>query len=161
MAFLTWAARGKGLNLVGILETAVQRATPIALAALSGVLCERSGIVNIAIEGMMLTAALCAALVGSVPGSLWLGCCHRCSSAACWARLLAVLSIRFKVNQIISGTAINILATGGTSFISAKFLADLSASEQPRQVPQRCLCRCSRAFLSWARSFSRATSSST
>jgi simple sugar transport system permease protein len=123
LAFLTWAARGRSLNLEGVLETAVQRATPIALAALSGVLCERSGIVNIAIEGMMLTAALVSAVVGSVSGSLWVGLGAAMLSAGLLGALLAVLSIRFKVNQIISGTAINILATGGTSYISAKFLS--------------------------------------
>ena len=123
LAFLTWAARGRSLNLEGVLETAVQRATPIALAALSGVLCERSGIVNIAIEGMMLTAAMVSALVGSVTDSVWVGLIAAVLSAGVLGALLAVLSIRFKVNQIISGTAINILATGGTSYISAKFLA--------------------------------------
>jgi general nucleoside transport system permease protein len=123
IAFLTWAGRGKGLNLVGILETAVQRATPIAFAALSGVLCERSGIVNIAIEGMMLSAALCAALVGSVSHSLWVGLLSSVLIGGLLGALLAVLSIRFKVNQIISGTAINILSIGLTSFISAKFLS--------------------------------------
>ena len=123
LAFLTWAARGRSLNLEGVLETAVQRATPIALAALSGVLCERSGIVNIAIEGMMLTAAMVSALVGSVTDSVWIGLIAAVLSAGALGALLAVLSIRFKVNQIISGTAINILATGGTSYISAKFLS--------------------------------------
>src|SRR5690606_8328436 len=99
VSFLTWAARGKSLNLIGILETMVQRATPIALAALSGVLCERSGIVNIAIEGMMLTAACCAALVGSVSDSLWIGLLSSVLLAGVLGALLAVLSIRFKVNQ--------------------------------------------------------------
>ena len=122
LSFLTWAGRGKGLNLEGILETALQRATPIALAALSGVMCERSGIVNIAIEGMMLMAACCAALVGSVTKSLWGGLIASLLLSGLLGALLAVMSIRFKVNQIISGTAINILATGGTSFVSAKFL---------------------------------------
>jgi simple sugar transport system permease protein len=134
LAFLTWAARGRSLNLEGVLETAVQRATPIALAALSGVLCERSGIVNIAIEGMMLTAALVSAVVGSVSGSLWVGLGAAMLSAGLLGALLAVLSIRFKVNQIISGTAINILATGGTSYISAKFLSVYQQQlEQPRK----------------------------
>ena len=122
LSFLTWAGRDKGLNLIGILETALQRATPIALAALSGVLCERSGIVNIAIEGMMLTAACFSALVGSVSRSLWVGLIVAVLISGLLGALLAVMSIRFKVNQIISGTAINILSIGGTSFISSKFL---------------------------------------
>ena len=123
VSFLAWAAQGKGLNLVGILETAVQRATPIALAALSGLLCERSGIVNIAIEGMMLAAACCAAVAGSVAGSLWIGLLASILISGLLGALLAVLSIRYKVNQVISGTAINILAIGGTSFVSAKYLS--------------------------------------
>ena len=122
VSFLTWAAKGKGLNLIGILETTVQRATPIALAALSGLLCERSGIVNIAIEGMMLTAACCSALVGSVSKSLWVGLIASLLVSGLLGALLAVLSIRFRVNQIISGTAINIMAIGSTNFLSAKFL---------------------------------------
>jgi simple sugar transport system permease protein len=133
MGFLIWAARGTSLNLIGVLETAVQRATPIALAALSGVLCERSGIVNIAIEGMMLTAALVAALIGSVSGSVWVGLLAAMLSAGVLGALLAVLSIRYKVNQIISGTAINILAIGGTSFISARFLTVYQHLNSPGQ----------------------------
>ncbi|NLX36152.1 MAG: ABC transporter permease [Chloroflexi bacterium] len=131
LGFLTWAARDQSLNLIGILETAVQRATPIALAALSGILCERSGIVNIAIEGMMLTAAMVSALVGSLAGSMWVGLLAAVLSSGALGALLAVLSIRYKVNQIISGTAINILATGGTSFISAKFLTQYQHLNNP------------------------------
>ncbi|MGI6376045.1 MAG: ABC transporter permease [Anaerolineae bacterium] len=131
LAFLTWAARDQSLNLIGILETAVQRATPIALAALSGVLCERSGVINIAIEGMMLTAALVSAVFGSLSGSLWVGLLAAVLSSGLLGVLLAVLSIRYKVNQIISGTAINILATGGTSFISAKFLTQYQHLNNP------------------------------
>lgn len=134
-AFLAWAARNQGLNLIGILETALQRATPIALAALSGVLCERSGIVNIAIEGMMLTAACVSALVGSISHSLWVGLLAAVLSAGLLGALLAVLAIRFKVNQVISGTAINILATGGTSFISAKFMAEYEYLNNPGKFP--------------------------
>jgi general nucleoside transport system permease protein len=57
IAFLTWAARGKSFNLVGMLSSSLVRATPIALAALTGVISERTGIINIGIEGMMLMAA--------------------------------------------------------------------------------------------------------
>jgi len=131
VSFLAWAARGKGLNLVGILETTLQRATPIALAALSGMLCERSGIVNIAIEGMMLTAALVSALVGSISGSLWVGLIAALIASGLLGALLAVLSIRFKVNQVIAGTAINILATGITSYFSSRYLQKYAALNSP------------------------------
>jgi simple sugar transport system permease protein len=135
LAFLTWAARDQSLNLVGILEATVQRAAPIALAALSGVLCERSGVVNIAIEGMMLTAALVSAVVGSVSGSLVIALLASVLASGLLGALLAVLSIRYRVNQIISGTAINILAIGGTSFVSAKFLTVYQHLNSPGKFP--------------------------
>ncbi len=135
MAFLTWAGKGKSLNLIGILETTLQRATPIALAALSGVLCERSGIVNIAIEGMMLTAAATSALVGSLTHSIWIGLIASLLMAGLLGLLLAVLSVRFKVNQVISGTAINILATGVTSYVSARYMQPNQALNNPGKFP--------------------------
>ncbi len=131
ISFLTWAARGTGFNLVGILEAALQRSTPIALAALSGILCERSGIINIAIEGMMLSAACCSAIAASVSGNLWVGVIASLLLSALLGALLAVLSIRYKVNQIISGTAINILATGITSYIAARYLASSPELNSP------------------------------
>lgn len=120
--FITYAAAGRSLNLGGMLSNAVLLAVPITLGAFSGILCERSGIVNIAIEGMMLTGALVGAIVGSVTQSLWLGLAAAVVSGLLLALVLAVLSIKYKINQIISGTVINIFATGFTSYISAKFL---------------------------------------
>ena len=72
---------------------------------------------------MMLTAAMVSSLVGSVTHNLTIALLASILVSGLLGALLAVLSIRYKVNQIISGTAINILATGATSFISAKFMA--------------------------------------
>ncbi|GAP14029.1 nucleoside ABC transporter membrane protein [Longilinea arvoryzae] len=121
-AFLTYTARGKSLNLGGMLNSALSLAVPIILAAYSGILCERSGIINIAIEGMMLMGALVGALVGSVSHSMWVGLLGSIASAMLLAWVLAWLSIKYKINQIITGTVINIFSTGMTSFISAKFM---------------------------------------
>ena len=120
--FLVWAAAGKSLNLAGMLGNAIQLSVPIVLGAFSGVLCERAGVVNIAIEGMMLMAAMVGALVGAVSGSMWVGLLAAVASSVLLAWVHAVLSIKYKINQIISGTVINIFATGFTSYISAKFL---------------------------------------
>jgi ABC-type uncharacterized transport system permease subunit len=120
--FLIWAAAGKSLNLVGMLNTTLSRSVPITLGALSGILCERSGVVNIAIEGMMLTGAMVSALVGSLTHNAWIGLLAAILAGAALAAVHAVFSIKFKTNQIISGTVINIFATGLTSYISAKFL---------------------------------------
>jgi ABC-type uncharacterized transport system permease subunit len=120
--FLTWQAGNKSLNLAGMISSSVTLSVPIILGAFSGVLCERSGVVNIAIEGMMLMAAMVAALVGSITHSLWIGLLVAILSSVVLAGAHAILSIKYKINQIISGTVINIFATGLTSFLSQKFL---------------------------------------
>ncbi|MBN1221165.1 MAG: ABC transporter permease [Anaerolineae bacterium] len=122
IAFLTWAARDNAFNLTGILKTTLLLATPIALGGFSGVLSERSGVVNIAIEGMMLSAAFMATVVGSATGSLYLGLLGGIGIGMLMAALHAVLSITYRVDQIISGVVINILATGLTSFMASRFL---------------------------------------
>jgi ABC-type uncharacterized transport system permease subunit len=119
--FLAWAASGESLNLAGLLKSTLQRAVPITLGALSGVLCERSGVVNIAIEGMMLAGAMMSCLVASV-SNLWIGLFAGIATGALLAAVHAVLSIKYKTDQIVSGTVINIFAIGITSFISSKFL---------------------------------------
>ncbi|MFQ5859013.1 MAG: ABC transporter permease [Anaerolineae bacterium] len=121
-AFLVWAARGKSLNLVGMLQATLQRSVPIALGGLSGVLCERSGVINIAIEGMMLSAAFTAVVVASATGSIWLGLLGAMLIGGLMALWHGWLSIRFRVDQIVSGTVINIFAAGATSYLTARFL---------------------------------------
>ena len=121
LAFLVWAARDDSLNMIGMLQSTLLRAVPITLGALSGVLCERSGVINIAIEGMMLSAAFLGALVGSIAGT-WVGLLFGVLGGALLGALLAVLSIRYRVDQIIGGTVINILALGLTSYLSAQIL---------------------------------------
>src|SRR5512139_613601 len=72
-AFLTWAAADKSFNLVGMLNSSLVRATPIALAALCGVISERSAVINIAIEGIMLIAAQTAVVSATVSGNMTVG----------------------------------------------------------------------------------------
>ena len=121
-AFLIWAVRDKSINLLGIFTFAVAAATPIAFGAMSGIMCERSGVINIAIEGMMLTAAMVAVIAASITGSQWLGLGVAVIVSGVLGLFLAILAIRFRVDQIIAGTAINIFALGITSFISQRFL---------------------------------------
>jgi len=131
LAFLSWAARGQSMNLTGMMKSSLLRAIPIILAALSGVMCERCGVVNIGIEGMMLSGAFLAALVGSVAGSVWVGLFGAMLGGALMAGLVAVLAIKYKVNQIVAGTAINILATGITSYFSSRYLQKYAALNSP------------------------------
>jgi ABC-type uncharacterized transport system permease subunit len=122
--FLAWAtgSQGKSLNLVGLVKTTLASAVPLTFGALSGILCERAGVVNIAIEGMLLAGAMVASLVASVTHNLWAGVLAAVITGAVLAAIHAVLSIRYKVDQVISGTVINIFAAGLTSFISSRFL---------------------------------------
>jgi ABC-type uncharacterized transport system permease subunit len=123
IAFLTWSIRGASLNLTGLLESTLLRATPFLLGALSGILCERSGVINIAIEGMMLLAAFVSVIVTNLTGgNLWLGLTAALAVGALVAAIHAVLSIEYKVDQIISGTVINIFAFGITNYLNLSVL---------------------------------------
>jgi simple sugar transport system permease protein len=129
-AFLVWAAADKSMNLAGLLNTTLSKAVPLTLGALSGVLCERAGVVNIAIEGMMLAGAMVGALVGSIAG-LWIGLLAAVLAGVLLGLVHAVLSIKYKTDQIISGTVINIFAGGMTAFLSSKFLQPNQALNDP------------------------------
>jgi ABC-type uncharacterized transport system permease subunit len=121
-AFLVWMTSGTQMNLSGMLQSTLIAATPLTLGALSGILCERSGIINIAIEGMMLSSALAAIAFASIFGTLWMGLLLASIIGGLMAALHAWLSIKYKVDQIISGTVINILAAGGTRFLNLRLL---------------------------------------
>ena len=130
-SFLTWQAADKSLNLAGMLSSAVLLSVPITLGAFSGILSERAGVVNIAIEGMMLMGSMVGALVGSITQSVWLGLLGAILSGVILAAIHAVLSIKYKINQVISGTVINIFSAGMTAFISQKFLQTNQALNAP------------------------------
>ncbi|MEZ5238035.1 MAG: ABC transporter permease [Microthrixaceae bacterium] len=112
----------RAFSMVGMLQSTVTRATPLALGALAGVLCERSGVVNIAIEGMMLFAAFAAAFAASASGNLWVGMLVGVIGGGLLAWGHAGLSVTYRVDQIISGTAINFFATGMTAYLAASVL---------------------------------------
>ena len=122
-SFLGWAAAGKSLSLIGMLGTTVALAAPIAFGALSGVMCERVGVINIGIEGMLLTGAFTGAVVGTVMSPLF-GILGAAIAGGLMALALAVLAIKYRVDQIIAGVVINIFALGLTSFLSAQFLVE-------------------------------------
>jgi len=123
LAFLTWSIRGGSLNLSGLLESTLLRATPFLLGALSGIMCERSGVINIAVEGMMLMAAFVSVVATNLAGgNLWVGLAAGLASGALLAAIHAFLSIQFKVDQIISGTLINIFSAGMTNYLALTLL---------------------------------------
>lgn len=136
-SFLSWAASGSSMNLAGLLRITIIRAVPLTLGALSGILCEHAGIVNIAIEGMMLTAAFVSTVVASL-SNLWIGMLSGILAGALLAWVLGVLSIKYKVNQVIAGTVINIFSTGITSYLSQKFIqkTEYQYLNEPGMFPQ-------------------------
>jgi simple sugar transport system permease protein len=109
----------------------VLRAVPIGFGALAGVLCERAGVVNIAIEGMLLSAAFTSALAASITDDLWVGLLIGAITGGVVAWMLAVLSIRYLVDQIVAGTVINIFALGITSYMSSRFFQQNEALNNP------------------------------
>ncbi|MCH7480216.1 MAG: ABC transporter permease [Chloroflexi bacterium] len=131
MAFFIWATLGKSINLTGMLVSSLVRATPIAFAALSGIYSERSGVVNIGIEGMMLVGAQIAVVVASLTGSLFIGLIGGILAGGVVGMLHAVLSIRYKVNQIVSGAGIIILSLGLTSYLHRSVLEVYSELNTP------------------------------
>lgn len=130
-AFLAWAARGEEMNLLGMLKSTLLRSVPITFGALSGVLCERSGVINIAIEGMLLAGALSGTVAASVTDDLWLGLVAGAAVGAVMGWVLGVLAIRYQVDQIIAGFFLYLLALGLTSFLSARFLQRNQALNTP------------------------------
>lgn len=134
--FLTWSIRGASLNLTGLAESTLVRSIPFMLGALSGIMCERSGIINIAIEGMMLLAAFVSVIVASATDSLWLGLIAGLASGALIAAVHAVFSIRFKVDQVISGTVINIFAVGITSYLNLRWLTPVQELNNSGTFPK-------------------------
>jgi simple sugar transport system permease protein len=120
--FLVWVTSGTSMNLPGMIQATLTAATPLTLGAMAGIFCERSGIINIAIEGMMLTGAFMAVAFASIFDNLWMGLLVASLAGGMMAALHAVLSIKYKVDQIISGTVINILAAGGTRFLNLRLL---------------------------------------
>lgn len=121
-------------NLLPLVTESLRLGTPIALGALGGLWCERSGVVNIGIEGMMLAAAgvgfvvyvLANGAAGGLP--LYLAVVTAVAVGGLMAALHAVLTVTFRTDQIISGVAINLLAIGVTSFLRRQVLLPLGVS---------------------------------
>ena len=130
LAFLTWAAAGGSFNLTGMLRSTVILSVPVTLGALTGLMCERVAVINIAIEGQLLTAAFVGTIVGSAWG-IWAGLVGAMLTGAVLGAVLAVLAIRFRVDQIIAGVVINIFALGITSFLARRVLAEAQDLNSP------------------------------
>ncbi|QIV87754.1 ABC transporter permease [Glutamicibacter mishrai] len=120
LSFLIWVVSGADIttiSLASLLAGAVVLAVPLVFGSLSGVLCERAGVVNIAIEGQLLGGAFTAALVSSLTKNAFLGLIAAGIAGALVSLVLALFSIKYVVNQIIVGVVLNVLVSGITGFL--------------------------------------------
>ena len=115
-------------NVTNLMDESLVLATPIALGSMTGLWCERSGIINIGIEGMMLGSAgigyMTYAVLGDASGTgwLWLSIVVAICAGGAFAALHAVLTIRYQINQIVSGVVINLFALGLTGFLRSEVI---------------------------------------
>jgi simple sugar transport system permease protein len=125
LGFLAWAAAGSSgtLPMISLLSGALALATPLIFGALGGVIGERAGVVNIAIEAQLLAGAFCAAIVASVTGTPWAGLIAAMVAGVLVALVLGVFSITYYVDQVIVGVVLNVLVIGITSFLFRQVLA--------------------------------------
>jgi simple sugar transport system permease protein len=119
VALLCWADAGlsTAFNVVNLLQGTLNLSIPVMLGALTGVICSRSGVVNIGIEGQLLLGAFAAAMVASASGNLWLGMISGAAAGCLVGGLLAVFAIGYAVDQIILGVVLNTLIIGLTGYL--------------------------------------------
>jgi len=136
VALLGWLASGNVVPVAFILGSALVLAVPIVLGAMAGVMSERVGVVNIAIEGQLLTGAFMAAVISTITGNQILGLISASLTAALFSAVLAVFAVRFLAQQIIVGVVLNVLAIGITNFLYQQWLTeDESATNSPGTLP--------------------------
>jgi simple sugar transport system permease protein len=128
ISFMCWAAAGAAISVTGLLQGGLFLAIPLVFGSLSGLICERSGVINIAIEGQLLAGAFAAGVVGSLTKNAWAGLAAAPVAGALISLLLAVFAIKYAVDQVILGFVLNVLVIGLTSFASQRVLTTDAAT---------------------------------
>lgn len=124
VALLGWLAAGNAVPIAFIAGTALVLAVPIILGSMAGVMSERVGITNIAIEGQLLTGAFMAAVVSTITKNYALGIFSAMFAAALMSMILAVFAIKYLAQQIIVGVVLNVLVIGITNFLYQQWLTE-------------------------------------
>lgn len=122
MSFLCWAAAGKFIPLTGLLQGGLLLSVPLIFGAMAGVLSERSGVINIAIEGQLLAGAFASGVIASLLNNNWWGLLLAPVAGALISLLLAIFAIRYGIDQVVLGFVLNVLVIGLTSFLYKKLL---------------------------------------
>src|SRR5215813_10963666 len=132
--------------LFQLIASTLRVSTPLIFAAMGGLLSERSGVINIALEGMMLVGAFGAAVGALATHSPWLGLLAGMGAGVLMAGLYGLFVIPLRANQIVAGTAINMLSLGLTPFF-CKILYDVTGSTPALPLEQR--FRAAPLYLCW------------
>ena len=119
-----------------ILIATLRMATPLMLAALGGCFSERAGVTNIALEGIMLFGAFAAVTGSYLTHSAWIGVLAAIIVGALFAYIHAMMSVDLKADQVISGTALNLLASGGTIYLLKIIYKAAGTSERVQRLPE-------------------------
>lgn len=138
LAFLIWVMAGNAnaLPLTVLLTGALTLSVPLVFGSLAGLLCERSGIINIAIEGQLLAGAFLAVVVGSVTNSPYLGMIAAPVAGAVVGLGLVLFAVRYRVDQIIVGVVLNVLVIGVTNYLFSTVLTQYpQALNAPPRLP--------------------------
>jgi simple sugar transport system permease protein len=122
MSFLCWAAAGKFVPFTGLLQGGLILAVPLIFGAMAGIVSERSGVINIAIEGQLLAGAFLSGVVASLMQSTWAGLLVAPFAGMAIAWLLAVFAIKYGIDQVVLGFVLNVLVIGVTNFLYGKLL---------------------------------------
>jgi len=142
VSFLCWqvSQAPSGLNtmpLGDVARSSLILALPLILGSLAGVLCERSAVINVAIEGQFVMGAFGAAMFATLAASVWVGLIAAGVGGLIIGALLAWLSIRYLVDQVVLGIVLNVFALGLTGFLYEQLMAqDQSRYNQPTRVPE-------------------------
>ena len=138
LAFLVWVMAGNSnaMPLTVLLTSALVLAVPLVFGAMAGLLCERSGIINIAIEGQLLGGAFLAVVVGSQTGNPYIGLVAAPLAGALVGWVLVTFAVKYRIDQIIVGVVLNVLVIGITNYLFSTVLTqNPQALNNPPRLP--------------------------
>lgn len=136
IGFLSWAGAGSMIPIAGLLFATVGLSVPLIFGAMGGVISERAGVVNIAIEAQLLGGAFTGAVVASATGSTLVGVVAAMLAGVLVSMVLAAFAIRYLVEQVIVGVVLNVLVAGLTNFFYSSVLTDNQALNSPDRLPK-------------------------
>jgi simple sugar transport system permease protein len=136
VGFLVWATPGHTLPVTGLLVGSLALSVPIIFGALGGVISERVGVVNVAIEAQLLAGAFVSAIAASITHSIWVGIVAAMVAGVLVSFVLAAFSINYAVDQVIVGIVLNVLVLGLTTFLYQTVLVNNSALNTPPQFSE-------------------------